>query len=299
MDIEINEDTIVDIDFDSFGVPKAPKSDKIALIDADTVIFTACLRAEYMEELLPKEFYDDAVYSMLIKHPYYDAEKHAIAKLNEEVAIAEIKSKLERIMDRTGCESYELYLTWGRDNFRYHIHKDYKANRATVRVPPGLNQMKMWAVNKMGARLCDKWEADDEVVYLKKKHPDRFLLCAIDKDVLNSVPGKHFNYYESSKFNIDMKWVETEQEDARLWLYKQCIMGDDSDNIKGCKGIGPKKVEKFIKPGMTDDELWQGVVAAYKSVGRTALDAAINMNLVNMHLLVEEDGELRIKQWLP
>ena len=44
----------------------------------------------------------------------------------------------------------------------------------------------------------EKWEIE---------HPDDYILCAVDKDVLYTLPGRHFNYYSSMIHNIDMKFI--------------------------------------------------------------------------------------------
>ena len=44
----------VEIDLDSYGVVVPPKNDKIALIDADTLAYTACLASEEAVDCLEK-----------------------------------------------------------------------------------------------------------------------------------------------------------------------------------------------------------------------------------------------------
>ena len=49
--------------------------DKIALIDADTIIFSACVSTEIVEELLPKSFYSDVEWMEIESNPYYNEER--------------------------------------------------------------------------------------------------------------------------------------------------------------------------------------------------------------------------------
>ena len=151
----------------------------------------------------------------------------------------------------------------------------------------------------MYAEMMYMCEADDMVVLRKAEDPDNTILAAVDKDVLNAVAGKHLNYYESQKYGIKMKWVEIDETHAKLWPYKQCIMGDAGDNVIGCHGIGPKRVCKYIYPGLTDKELWENVVRAYGSVDKDPIDALINMNLVNMRLLYRDGNKIKVKRWYP
>ena len=44
----------------------------------------------------------------------------------------------------------------------------------------------------------------------------------------------------------------------------QCLTGDTADNIKGIKGIGPKKAEKILQ-GVPLERRWNRVRAAYRA----------------------------------
>lgn len=290
---------LVDIDLDIDATPLPAKNSLVALIDADTLVFTACLNTEEEVEILPEEFYTKEQWEEILADPQFDEKTHTTHTIDMDLAVAKAEEKLQRIMDKTGCITCELHFTGGRENFRYDVYTDYKANRTGSRPPAGLRELKQLMLERYTSTISTKWEADDMVVYLKNKKPDDYLLVAVDKDVLNAVPGRHFNYYESLHHNKEMKFIEIDEDHARVWPYKQAIMGDPGDNIPGCKGIGPKKSDKFVNASMTDTELWEGVVAAWESKGHTAIDALITMNLVNMNLLQEIEGELQIVKWTP
>jgi len=122
------------------------------------------------------------------------------------------------------------------------------------------------------------------------------VMTAVDKDVLKSVPGKHFNYYRSERYGIDMKWQETDVEDAYKFAYIQTLMGDISDNIPGCKGVGPAKAKKALEGFNTPLDLWNAVVKTFKSKGLTEKEAIRDMRLVNMHQLTIDK---KIVLWNP
>ena len=293
---------VVDIELDIDGNVMPEKNDKIALIDADTLAFAACLNVEQEEEVLPKEMYTEMEWEAIINDPQYTTNEmgcEVIYTCDVDMAMVKAEEKLQRILDKTGCTDCELHFTSGRNNFRYKVKDDYKANRLGKKAPAGLGALKIKMLEKYKGSISDEWEADDMVVYLKKKYPEKYILVALDKDVYNSLAGRHFNYYESQQYNIEMKWVEISEGTARMWPYLQCILGDKTDNIKGCKGIGPKKALKFINEDMTEEELWKGVVKAWESKGMTESEAMVTMNLVNMHLLKEVDGKLKIELWSP
>jgi 5'-3' exonuclease len=126
-------------------------------------------------------------------------------------------------------------------------------------------------------------EADDAVVARKDALPDKYILCAVDKDVLYSLEGTHFNYYTSVKYDIDMKWIEVGKDQAMKHHFTQVLTGDPGDNVIGLHGIGPKKADKILADCTTPDECWKAVREAYEENGRNIIDAIINMRLVSMN----------------
>ncbi len=288
----------VEIDLDSYGVVVPPKNDKIALIDADTLAYTACLASEEAVDVLPKEFYTEMEWDSIINNPSYDADKGIIYNMNLPAALNVAEDKLKRILDNTGCIDCELHFTIGRANFRYKLSSSYKSGR-TGRMPAGLYETKKALLSKYNGQMHSEWEADDYVVYAMKAYPSKYILVAMDKDVYNSIPGKHYNYYESAQFNKSMSWIEISEDTAKVWPYIQTLTGDATDNVLGIKGIGPAKAAKLVKADMSEAELWKAVTNAWEKAGMTSIDAILTMNLVNMHLLEEVDGKLQIKYWMP
>jgi len=291
---DLNLDDIVDIDLDDTGEVKEAKNDKIALVDADTIAYTACLSSEIAIDVLPREFYTDEEWYSIVNNPNYVEKESLLYESNELQALEKAGSKIQRILDKTGCRDVELHFSVGRENFRYDIYPKYKANRVG-RAPAGLHDLKVSLSNKYNGILNKKWEADDMVVYLKNKYMDKYILVAIDKDVLNSVPGKNFNYYESSLYNKEMHWVDVNRYTSLTWRYLQTLMGDTIDNIIGLKGIGPKKAEKILAGCFSHSDLWSAVIDAYESAGRTKDEALINLNLVDMCLLKDTNEGIKIK----
>jgi len=291
---DVDLDEIVDIDLDIDGKVMPAKNNKVALIDADTVAYTACLNVEVAKDVISEGFYTVEELQAIINDPQYDAAEGLLYETCPIQALAKAEEKLKRIMDKTGCQEVELHFSGGKENFRYTVFPEYKANR-TGRVPTGLHRLKEDLAKKYNGTINTKWEADDMVVYLMGKQPEKYILCAIDKDVLNSVEGKHFNYYESAKFNIEMKWVDVDRHTTLVWRYLQTLMGDKTDGIIGLKGIGPKKAEKILAGCFSHRDLWLAVCNAYESKGRTKDEALVNLNLVDMKLLTETPAGLQIK----
>ena len=290
MEFELDFGTgeVVDISVSSSGKIYPPKNNKIALIDADTVIFGACVQNEYMVEE------DVGVGEVKFEEVWY---------LNIDNAFQHAKDKIDNILKYTGCKDFELHFTVGRNSFRYlRVDPEYKANRleSGTRAPAGLYELKriFCAEYPDKAFMWTEWEADDIVVFKKREHPEDYILCAVDKDVLYTLAGEHFNYYSSSLHNIDMKFIEVDEKRAIRHHYIQVLMGDKGDNVIGLAGIGPAKAEKILGPYEDHKVLWSKVVEAYETKGRGELEAIKNMRLVNMHQLVYNDKkEIEVKLW--
>jgi len=277
------------------GSPKdAPKNDKILVCDADTLLYSVASVYEYPEALLPAWNYEEEDLNRLMSEAGYDEATHSIYHINLEKAMEAVQSKIDHLMFKTGCATFELHFTSGR-NFRYTVDANYKANRKSTRYPVGLREMKDLCVEQYAfAIIHSEIEADDWVVYLKKKLGDNIILAAVDKDVLRGTPGTHFNYYESIKYNIPMKWVTTTVEEALRFPYIQCLEGDTADGIPGVKGIGPAKALKALAGFTTETEYWAEVVRLYESKGMTVEDAVRTMQLVSMNQL---DAEGNLTLW--
>lgn len=313
LDFNLDCDEFEQVDINSMG-SVVTKRDDIALIDADTLVFAACLHSEQQVELLSREFYTDEEWEEIINNPSYDEEEQSICTIDMDYAMSYSKEKLQTILDNTGCSDYELHFTSGRHSFRYTlVDKQYKANRTedkTKRAPLGLHEIKdMWVKEESNkCFIWEEWEADDIVVAKKSKWPDKYLLVALDKDVLYSLEGTHFNYYSSSLYNIDMKFFDVSKETAMKHHYRQTLTGDTSDGVYGLKGIGPKKADKLLMNCNNEQECWDAVVKAYEDIGilkngvqANIIDAITNMRLVNMHQLVymEDIKEWEVKLWKP
>lgn len=292
-------DDFVEIDLGIDGKPLAPKNDKVALIDADTLAYTSCLNTEQQESLLPREFYTDDEWFMVTSDDRYDANNQCLWTINLDIAYDKAMEKLNKIFEKTGCQTCELHFTGGRENFRYQVKPDYKANRTDFRSPTGLKELKAKLLENFDGSISTKWEADDIVVCKKVSNPEKYIMVAVDKDLLYSVEGTHFNYYESSKYNIDMKFQEVDANTAKRWAYIQCLTGDTTDNIEGIKGIGPKKAEKVLAGCSTHEDCWYAVANAFEDAGKGLMDAIETMRLVNMYQLVQTSDGYEINLWKP
>ena len=287
MAVEIEMDGFIDIDLSSSGKVLPQKNDKIALIDADTIVFGACTVKEFVEAVTE----DDEgnlveIYDINLDEAY----QHAVDKIND-------------ILTATGCQDFELHFTVGRKSFRYtRVDEEYKANRVGGRAPKGLYELKKLFVerNPDKAFMWSEFEADDVVIVKKKNYADKYILCAVDKDVLYCLPGTHFNYYSRADYNIEMKFITVEEDAAMKHLYFQVLMGDSGDNVIGLKGVGKVTANKLLAECNTTKECEDVVMKAYADKGRCVTDFIKNMRLISMHQLNElGDNQYEVVLWKP
>jgi len=228
------------------------------LIDADSLIYKAACPCEtkmYIltvasEEVMRFEYKADMIeFAENMPEEWGDFEWMQVVTDLEPVmnALHALKLKLTDIVEETGCTSHELFLTKG-DNFRHQlaVTAPYKGHR-----PPKPIHFKAcfeYLVSHWGATYTEGLEADDIVAILQE---DNTCIAHIDKDI-DTVAGRHFNFDTYTFYEL------TEQE-ALCNFYRQFLVGDTSDNIKGVDGIGKVKAAKLLTPTMTEMEMFEEV----------------------------------------
>ncbi len=301
-DFEIAGGAVEPLKLDSDGDPLPQKTDKIALVDADTLAFAVCKNLEETTDLFDPSFYTSEEWQAIVEHEGFNLMDMTQTVVDPDAVMALMLSRLDELLDRTGCIDWELHFTVGRRSFRYDLYPDYKASRTAdlTKIPPvGLKALK--------AKLCEvyptksfawaEYEADDTVIAKLTADRDKYILCAVDKDVLYSEPGEHYNYYSSHAYKIKPKFITVDNLTALQNKYVQTLTGDGSDDIEGIKGVGKVKAKKVVGD-MTDDLLlWTAVVEKYEAVGLTRADAMLAMSLVNMHQVKYRDGEYKLELW--
>jgi DNA polymerase-1 len=165
---------------------------------------------------------------------------------SEGIAKARCDETLDNILIETGAEEFRIFLSDRADqNFRYKLYPEYKANRAKLKRPKHLEFLKEHLIINWQAEISFGMEADDFLGINQHKPPYRDFetskttICSIDKD-LKQIPGEHYNF-------VKKEFDYVEPEEGVNYFYKQILVGDTSDNIGGCPGIGLVKAEKLLK----------------------------------------------------
>ena len=152
----------------------------------------------------------------------------------------------------------------GRDNFRFYADKDYKGNRVNNIEPEVKERIdKLYSYASKIAIPSHDGEADDycaivaaECAAESKTH----VVAHIDKD-LDMIPGVHFNFKKKLFYEMTI-------EEAYRFKIKQILMGDNTDNIKGLKGVGSKTADKLIAD-IPSENILSVACDAYKDVGNS------------------------------
>lgn len=245
---------------------KEPK--KVALIDADILLYQAACAVE-------KEI--DWGSDMWTLHS--DARE---GKMMMDIAIAEIK-------EATKTKDFILCFS-SPNNWRFRVLADYKANRISTRKPVCYHALKQYSEDTYDTRSYGTLEADDVIGLIATAPGDEtdYIMVSQDKD-FKSIPGKHYNPRTQEFFTIDRQSAD------RFHLY-QTLVGDQTDNYKGCPGVGPVKAENVL----TACPNWTGVVGCFEKAGLTEEDALVQARVAR----ILRHGEYNkmtceVKLWTP
>lgn len=149
-------------------------------------------------------------------------------------------------------EEVEYYVTTCKKSFRKKLNQEYKANRKKHynRLTKWVSLVRKELIENMNYAIGDDYfEADDLVITRALQlGPSNCVILSLDKD-LRQIEGIFFDY--GTKINNDgskdYKGLEVISKlEAKRFFWKQMLMGDSGDNIKGIKGIGPVKANKIL-----------------------------------------------------
>lgn len=200
-----------------------------ALIDADFIIWIACNGNKELDLNGIAKKVDG-------KFVYYDK------TLPE--ALATCDAYLNDILTVTHADSYILFLTTGQ-TFRAKQDPSYKANRAAFEKPKWFHEVKQHLVDHWDAVEVAGLEADDLVVLTKNSLENCFIIAA-DKDVLDCIPGRHFDARRTHQ-----NFIETDYQTATFNFAKSLLTGDTVDGVPNLiKGMGPKTAEAELQRRM-------------------------------------------------
>lgn len=189
-----------------------------------------------------------------------------------EVACTRADSFIENILAETGATEYELWFS-GDNNFRYNVYPEYKGNRKASYRPLWEKEVKQYITEKWEANWTDDIEADDMLGIRQLECTDT-ILAHLDKD-LNQIKGLHYNWELRRLGEVvrEKRIYTVSNEEADYWFFYQLLVGDTTDNIKGVRGIGPKKAAGILHGCESNRERYEAVLERYSSEEELDLNA--------------------------
>ena len=196
--------------------------------------------------------------------------------------------KAFKINNKIPCKRI-LCFTDPNDNFRKHILPTYKANRNGKAKPLGYWPLVEWVKHTYNCFEKPSLEADDCIGILATSSPTDSIMVSGDKD-FRSIPGKFFDLIH------DLPYDTTEEEADYFHLY-QTLIGDTTDNYKGCPGIGPVTAHKML----SISPVWETVRDAFALKGLSEEEALLQARVARI-LRAEDVVDLKgyiPKLWVP
>lgn len=177
-------------------------------------------------------------------------------------------------------------------NFRKTILPTYKANRKVK--PVLVAPLKEWVKANTKCYVKPTLEGDD-VMGILATHPRLLpgpkLIVSIDKD-MKTIPATIYNPGHDTLTVVS-------PEEADYWHMFQTLVGDPTDNFKGCPGIGKVRAAAILDD-MKFDTSWQCVVSAFGAKGLTEEDALVQARVAR--ILRHTDYDYKLKEpilWQP
>lgn len=186
------------------------------------------------------------------------------------------------------------------ENWRLGVLPSYKANRKDVVKPVHLAAVKEHFAANYPTYQRPTLEADD-VMGILSTHPHlvpgKKIIVSEDKD-MKTIPGWLFNPRK------DTQPRRIDEQEANYWHLHQTLVGDTTDNYKGCPGVGPVNAERLLHS--PNGELlgswssWQAVLAAFILKEQTEADALVQARVARICRHTDYDFKRKeVKLWEP
>lgn len=211
---------------------------------------------------------------------------------------ARIDGTINRIVEESGAETYQLYLTSAdKSNFRFEVAtiRPYKGNRPSDK-PLYYDKIRSY-LEQRGGIVVSGMEADDavsieqwddicsldDVANLAVRVALSTIICSIDKD-LDMVPGHHYNWM---KPDDGVYYIEETQ--GLQNFYCQLLTGDNVDNIPGLFGVGKSSKLLTNVRSLTDElEMYNYVLGEYEKRFGSYAEQFLIENARLLYMLKEE-----------
>jgi DNA polymerase-1 len=231
------------------------KKERVAVIDADIILYKACRVGEEQVDWGNDQW---MLWSDLAK---------VKTVINDQISLIVDEMKADRTVL---CFS-------DKKNYRKVINPDYKANRRGGRKPLCFLEALQYCKDTYPFRVLPSLEADDLIGIIATTESDKndYVVVSEDKDLL-TIPGLHWNLKTKKLHSLSEK-------EADFNFFAQTLAGDTVDNYRGCPKVGKVTAEKILRSAEAKGEdLWQTVVNKYLKAGLTEDDAILNARMARI-----------------
>ena len=184
----------------------------------------------------------------------------AYNKRSAEEAYDSFEEKLEDLQHSVFCDDTQIAV-FGANNFRIDFYNDYKntpSRKKSKANNPYYFELREMLLEEGRVVPATGMEADDLVrIWAEEARAEekQFVVASVDKD-LQCIAGHHYLIHRD-----ELIYVDEDQADKHYWT--QILTGDAVDNIRGLKGIGPKKAEKILEGKTSSKARKQAVIDTY------------------------------------
>lgn len=170
------------------------------------------------------------------------------------------------------------------ENWRKRLWRGYKAHR-TARRPELLEAVKISLANGYANLTYRGCEGDDVIGIQATSGRYPCVIVSEDKDLL-TIPGRVWNPRYPDR---GVRYIT--RREAHCWHMTQTLIGDTTDGYPGCRGIGPKSKFVALLQDAEPEEMWDIVVEAFQSKGKTEDDALLQARLAYILWAADWDGQ--------
>lgn len=218
---------------------------------------------------------------------HWDDECSSEVVMPFEMARDQMETFIIKLLKRIDCDDYIIALSHPRD-FRFKIDPNYQSGRKDREAPIHKEALLEYIHEEHPFVMRDWLEGDDVLSLYATEEPERVVMATIDKD-LKQIPGWLYNWNHDTLEEISPAV-------GNHFFFKQILMGDSTDGIKGIPKVGPKKAEAYLE-GYFDqppDKIWKHVLEVYDTHGLTPEYALQQARLVRMLRKGEYDYDRRV-----
>lgn len=156
---------------------------------------------------------------------------------------------------------------------RSELDSDYKANHASM--PKDLASQlalieKVLNRNKIKLIRIDNQEADDVIASVCEDYKSKYVITVVgyDKDFNQLISKGSVRIFDPSKktYKTYNSFIKQFSFEPKLFTHYQSLVGDDSDNVKGVKGIGSVTAQILVGGYGSLNEIYSNLEGETKAI---------------------------------